>query len=145
MKKEHYVLGFMYNEARNHVLLQKASASFMEGRWNGIGGHIEEDDECPRRAMQREANEEADINIHADWRHKITMICPGGTIFIFSLVVNAPIRLWYVQENAQELSVFPLTVLPSHRMANITWMIPLCLEDFSSPVMITTNSLGIKR
>jgi 8-oxo-dGTP diphosphatase len=58
-----YVLGFAFNEAQTHVaLIRKLRPDWQAGKWNGIGGHIEEG-ESPVEAMAREFNEEAGVYI----------------------------------------------------------------------------------
>ncbi len=59
---EKYVLGIAFNESLDSVvLLQKNRPSFLAGKWNGVGGHIEAN-ETSLIAMQREFKEETDID-----------------------------------------------------------------------------------
>jgi 8-oxo-dGTP pyrophosphatase MutT (NUDIX family) len=140
MKREHYVLGFLFDDEHKQVLLQKASCPWMNGRWNGIGGHIE-NDETPQEAMRREANEEAGIDKYYKWKHQATMICPGGVVFIFSHSQSGTPR--YDKRNDQDLQVFSISSLPVYRMSNIDWMINLCIENPIHPPMIETLNLGV--
>ena len=61
---KHYVVGFLFSDDRKKVvLIEKTHPGWQKGKWNGIGGHIEEG-ELPKDAMQREFNEEAGVLIH---------------------------------------------------------------------------------
>jgi len=143
MKREHYVLGFIFNRKNDNVLLQQASCPWMEKRWNSIGGHIEKN-ELPHHAMIREANKEVGMSCACVWIHRITMICPGGTVFIFARTVMTYSTL-NLKLSKQETKVVLLRDLSSltHCMNNIKWRIPLCLENLKHPVKIHTTSLGV--
>lgn len=56
-----YVLGFMFTEdGKGVVLIQKKKPAWQHGRWNGIGGKIEER-ETPEKAIVREFEEETGV------------------------------------------------------------------------------------
>lgn len=62
-----YSVGFALSEDGSQVLLlQKGRPAFLAGQWGGVGGHIEEG-ETPLQAMDREAQEEADL-AGVDWQ-----------------------------------------------------------------------------
>lgn len=61
-----YVAGLLF--CQDYVaLVQKTRPDWQAGRWNGIGGHVE-NDEAPIQAMRREFQEEAGVTIQ-DWKH----------------------------------------------------------------------------
>ena len=68
-----YVLGFAFSRDFRYVALVKKDrsppgAEHMIGKWNGIGGKIEDSDKTPARAMAREFEEEAGVYIGpAEW------------------------------------------------------------------------------
>ena len=147
MKREPYSLGFIIDKARNFVLLQESAHSWMNKKWNGIGGHIEEN-ESPLQAMQREATEEINMVKGSYWQHRITYLCPGGTVFIFahfssSITRNVIPNILPKQKEAQDIRMFDIDILPKYRMQNISWMIPLCLEELEFPTIVTSKSLGL--
>lgn len=79
---KHYVMGFVFNKTRNRVLLvKKKRPEWQAGKWNGIGGKIDDTDISPLAAMQREGYEE--IANHYNWEHCVTFVCPGGTVFVY--------------------------------------------------------------
>jgi 8-oxo-dGTP diphosphatase len=67
MKK--YVLGFAFNSSKDWVvLILKERPAWQKGLFNGVGGHIEKDEE-PHEAMSREFWEETGIETEAtEWR-----------------------------------------------------------------------------
>ena len=107
---KHYVIGFVFNNSKNRVLLiRKEKPEWMRGRWNGIGGKVEEDDQNPLSAMYRESNEETG-HIY-NWQHRITFVCPSGTVFVYSAVVNT-YHIPFNQEEKELLQVWDLKSLP---------------------------------
>ena len=122
-----YVLGFMFDNLRNQVLLiQKDRPRWQAGKYNGIGGKIE--DELPITAMIREFKEETGITtVESDWQF-FTFIDGGEfelTVFFgFSdLIYEAKTT------ETEEVKVFPVDSLPSNIIPNLKWMIPLILDD----------------
>jgi 8-oxo-dGTP pyrophosphatase MutT (NUDIX family) len=69
-----YVAGLLFGDARSKVMLiRKSHPSWMKGKLNGIGGHIEQG-ELPEYAIHREFAEETGINIaHWNWKHFATI------------------------------------------------------------------------
>ena len=138
-KLNHYVMGFVFNEAQNRVLLiKKLRPEWMKNRWNGIGGHIEPG-ETPLEAMIRESKEECDT--FYSWIHKITFICPGGTIFVYG-TIEPTYKIPFEQVEDEKLAVWSIRHLPDESMSNIRAFIPLCLMDTETPIMITQKTLG---
>jgi len=66
----HYVCGFMFSGDYKQVLLiKKKRPDWQAGKWNGIGGHVEDSDESPAHAMAREFREETGVETApGDWR-----------------------------------------------------------------------------
>jgi 8-oxo-dGTP diphosphatase len=70
---KHYVVGFVFDPARQQVLLvRKNRPSFQAGLLNGVGGKVESH-ETSHAAMQRECAEECDLHI-SDWLH-VASVC----------------------------------------------------------------------
>lgn len=62
-----YVVGFVWDEAREHVVLVKKNRpSLQVGLWNGVGGKVETH-ESSHAAIKRECEEECDLHI-SDWQ-----------------------------------------------------------------------------
>jgi len=86
-----YVMGFIFNKAKDKVLLvEKNKPDWMAGRWNGMGGKIGDNnkDETPLEAMRRECEEETGSTrgYGYDWIHCLTFVCPGGTVFVYKAI-----------------------------------------------------------
>lgn len=74
MAKE-YVLGFAFSHDRKDIILiQKQKPEWQKGKYNGVGGKIEESDSCPLEAMIREFLEETGVDTSPeDWSLYATM------------------------------------------------------------------------
>lgn len=59
---KHMTLLFLIREDKKEVLLAMKKRGFGEGKWNGVGGKIEEG-ETPEQAVIREAQEEIGVGI----------------------------------------------------------------------------------
>jgi len=81
IQKARYVVGFAFDGLKDRVILiAKDHPDWQKGKWNGIGGHIEEG-ETPLQAMEREGREEAAIRCR--WHHYATMIGDDFECFCF--------------------------------------------------------------
>lgn len=145
---KHYVLGFVFNQTENRVLLvKKKRPEWQKGHWNGIGGKIESVDRHPLDAMLRESVEETGHNY--PFKHKITFDCPGGTVYVFAATVavygtsKGKELIPFQQLENELLQVWELINLPATTMSNLKWIIPLCLADLQFPIMIHQNTLGV--
>lgn len=137
--RKHYVLGLVFNDTKTRILLiEKLRPDWQKGRWNGIGGKIEEG-ETPSEAMLRESREETGHEY--DFLHRITFTCPGGTVYVF--IAKTPREIQFDQIEDEKLKVWGLWELPHGLMANIKWIIPLCLANVRFPVMIDQLDLGV--
>lgn len=86
-----YVLGFAF-AGLDVVLIQKARPSWQAGRWNGIGGHIEEGEE-PVAAMVREFQEETGVATLASvWRPAGIMGSSGVWSCLVFTMIHAKVR-----------------------------------------------------
>ncbi len=139
MEMNHFVLGLVFNYSKDRVLLiEKRRPAWMAGKWNGIGGHIEKD-ETPMAAMHREATEECGHGYR--FKHKVTFVCPGGTVFVFSAIYPRP-DIHFSQIEDEILKVWALPG-PENMMKNLEWIIPMCLSSVQFPIMLQQNELGV--
>ena len=88
MGKTKYVVSYIFNEDNTKVLLiKKKRPTFLVGKMTGIGGHIENFDETPYHAVQREINEESNISFPIDQIHLIDSVCAEDfTLDVFAIV-----------------------------------------------------------
>lgn len=123
---QEYVLGFMFDEAAERVLLiRKNRPSWQAGFLNGIGGHIEPG-EAPLEAMIREFREETGVE-HADWRHFLVLEFPKGRIFCYDAHSSAAVDAarTMTDEVLVQVAAAPL---PHDVLDNLRWMIPMALD-----------------
>jgi 8-oxo-dGTP pyrophosphatase MutT (NUDIX family) len=74
-----YVLGFGFDDHRRLALIRKKRPTWQAGRWNGIGGKVQEFEGC-REAMAREFAEETGVLVEAPlWRKVAIMTGRVGT------------------------------------------------------------------
>jgi len=136
---KHYVLGFHFNQAADKVLLvHKLRPHWMEGMWNGLGGKIEENED-PADAIHREAVEET--GIVAVWKHKVTFVCPGGTVFVFTSI-GPPIIILEQREDERK-EIFEVSNLPDLVMHNLLWLIPLSMGNINFPILVNQTTLSV--
>jgi 8-oxo-dGTP diphosphatase len=138
---KHYVLGLIFNEPVTKVLLiQKLRPEWQKGRWNGIGGKVEKG-ESPAEAMARENKEESGMT-ELTFVQRGTFICPGGTVFVF-MARTETVNIQFDQKEDELLMEMRLDSLPERMMANLQWIIPLCLAN-TEPFLINQVTLGIE-
>lgn len=90
--------------------------------------------------MKREGREEAGHTY--GWKHKITLICPGGAVFVF-LAMSRENHVQWKQIEEETLQEFNISDLPLGIMRNMRWIIPLCLEELEHPVVVHQADYGV--
>lgn len=120
-----YVTGFMYSpNGERVVLINKNKPDWQKGKFNGVGGKIEED-ETPEQAMSREFEEETGvITSSSDWQSFLILINPNKyrvyMLFTFSEKFDS------VKTVEQEIvSLHHVNSLPENIIPNLAWLIPL--------------------
>lgn len=137
---KHYVLGLIVGSLKDRILLvEKLRPEWMKGRWNGIGGKVE-GRETPLEAMHRESIEETGRDW--DFKHTITFVCPGGTVFVF-LAISGNKRIIFQQIEDEKLMCVPLDELPDKVMSNLKWIIPLSFSTVQKPIILHQEQLGV--
>lgn len=149
MKRKHYVLGLIFNSDESQILLiNKKRPDWQKGMWNCIGGKIDETDDTPLAAMDRECLEETGMNLAGGlsdgFKHCITLVCPCGTLYVYSAYLRT-VNIPFKQIEDEELGVFPIEILPFALMHNLRWVIPFCLSSVQMPIMVHQDDLGIER
>lgn len=139
MIMKQYSIGFVFNESHNEVLLiRKNKPECMRGKWNGVGGKIE-GDENPLQAMTREGIEETGHTY--DWQFKIILICPGGTVYVFATTESTE-DIQFEQREDEELRCHYIHRLHEViTMNSIKYLIPLCLANLQFPITIISNDI----
>jgi 8-oxo-dGTP diphosphatase len=124
-----YVLGFAFSQdLKQVILIQKQKPEFQFGKFNGVGGKIEETDANPLEAMQREFMEETGCATGTQWKKFITMNSETWMCECFFTVL-IPIQFEQIQTQEAELIVKAyVDKLPANCMRNIHWLIPMALN-----------------
>jgi 8-oxo-dGTP diphosphatase len=125
-----YVAGFLFDEQRQAVvLIQKNKPEEQAGKWNGVGGKIEEG-ELPTDAMRREFEEETGVDIPlASWQG-FTTLTDGKTWAVHFYRAFAPYdTVFSVRTVTDEVvQTFWLHSLPTNLMVNVKWLVHMALS-----------------
>jgi 8-oxo-dGTP diphosphatase len=160
----HYCCGFLFSPSRQEVvLILKNRPAWQRGRLNGIGGHIEEDED-PSEAMQREFMEECNgVVIHEDrWHEFVHMVGPSYVVHFFKAFIETEdewkqiLHAIYdtnfrmaLDRGDNEKPIVCSTRLPPHAIPNLQWLVPLALDkDIMIPIFVkdtTDNGEGATR
>ena len=112
------------------LLIRKVKPEWQNGRWNGIGGKIEEG-ETPHFAMDREWREETQCACPAVWelRIRLTHVSRDSVVYFFHGALFVEQMTAFKDEGRGEiLEIFDIRHLPDTVMDNLKWMIPLFLD-----------------
>lgn len=124
-----YVLGFAFNTARTQVaLIEKNRPAWQAGKLNGIGGHVEPNEENIE-AMVREFQEETGTpwTWNEDWQHFATMQGLDWVVYcFFTTEVDFTLLRTMTDEKVWTIRV---DQLPPNTLMNLRWLIPLALDS----------------
>jgi len=122
-----YVLGFAFSQdLQRVVLIQKNKPPFQHGKFNGIGGKCELE-ENPDVAMMREFQEETGVRV-GRWNQFVIMEGKDWECWCFFSILT-PEQLDAVKTVESEFVVKPLvSELPTNCMRNIHWLVPMALN-----------------
>lgn len=134
MNVQRMVLGFIFsNDNSKVVLCKKKKPKWQKGKYNGVGGKVEEEDNLDLSfAMRREAYEETGLSID-DWTKCITFTCAGGIVHVFSTYVH-PNVFERIKSGEEEIRVFDVNKLPKTVIPNLKWMVPMLLDTIEWPI-----------
>lgn len=119
-----YVLGFAFGERKGRptvLLVQKTSPPWQAGKYNGVGGKIEPNEE-PVVAMAREFLEETGINTSIDdWDERLTMQGSDWKVIVFKMESRYLHLAKQITEKDRPL-ICDLEVLPEQIIPNLRWI-----------------------
>lgn len=121
-----YVVGFAFTPDRRHVLLIcKSRPDWQRGRYNGIGGKVEPNED-PVTAMRREFQEETSVPL-LNWREVGVYFGtdPVGEFYIevFAGTIEVYPNLNWVRD--EQISWWPVDSLPATSLDSIKWLVPM--------------------
>lgn len=126
-----YTVGFVFDKGlRNVLLVGKTHPEWQNGKFNGLGGRIEEG-ESPIQCMVREVKEEADLFIaEAKWK-EIASIEVGSEVgVIFFATEYEEDKGNAVAMTEEKVEWFPSDKLPANVISNVRWLVPLAIDMF---------------
>ena len=114
-----YVMGLIFDTTDRVLLIKKKRPIHQVGKWNGLGGKVE-DNETITRAMTRETKEEADLDIpESSWTLMYSGSQPSGSLFVFITYISPELMDSAKQMTDEIISVFPIDELPMNCMEDI--------------------------
>ena len=139
-----YVLGFLFNITKDKVwLIKKNRPPWQAGRFNGIGGHIE-NGETPEMAIVREFREETGVFIPV-WKHTVTLHCSRVELFVFRSFAEDSIFSRVKKITDERPQCLPVPAIYSgwySVIPNLRWLIPLILDtNLDVPIKIVDTSM----
>lgn len=128
-----YVLGFMFDETLDKVILiKKNRPDWQKGLLNGVGGKIEPD-EFPCDAMSREFLEETGVDIDpAFWKHVFSLSGVDYNLWIFTIKSK---KFWKCMTKTDEhVYLKPVeAIVDKECISNLKWIIPACRYFLINP------------
>lgn len=117
-----YVVGFAFDKNRENVLLmRKNRPDWQKGYLNGLGGHVE-NNEYPLYAMNREAYEEAGIDV--SWKYRAFIYKPSVfNLYVFYAYSDEIFN--FQQKEDEILNIYnTLEIFKEKMIHNLYFMIP---------------------
>lgn len=124
-----YVAGLLYNDDATAVALvrKERGPAFAIGKWNAIGGKIEEGEESSA-AMQREFQEEAGVSV-SSWQMFLQLSGCGWSVDFYKAFSSSALESVQTCETEQ-IETWKMYNLPEI-VSNLHWIMPmsLCHQD----------------
>lgn len=119
-----YVAGFLFSEREETkdrvILIRKNRPEWQKGKWNAIGGKVEEG-ESVYAAMTREFEEEAGLKVE-NWKKFCELSGDGYQVDFFV----AYGKTWHCKAMTDEaIQGFKTSELPEDVIPNLRWLIPM--------------------
>lgn len=125
-----YVVGFLFDDSANAVLLiEKQGPEWQKGKLNGIGGKIE-NHESPREAMVREFEEETGVKV-TQWQHFASLGDSQNNRFrvYFYFAFSNKAVSEAISKTDEKIIIADLDRLRFlNTIPNLKWLIPMALS-----------------
>jgi 8-oxo-dGTP pyrophosphatase MutT (NUDIX family) len=127
-----YVAGFLFSLDRQSVALieKKKGPPVIVGKWNAIGGKVEEGEGSPQ-AMKREFIEETGVGENLDWVLFMNLCGNGWNVDFYHAFDN--LRIESMEQ--EKVSWYTLRELPNV-VPNLRWIIPMALGHLDDHVRV---------
>jgi 8-oxo-dGTP diphosphatase len=118
------VVGLLFSTGRDRVvLIRKLRPDRLMGRWNGVGGKLE-NNENPIDALHREFEEETGVATHhLEWREFARLERDALTVWFFTATYDAIDSVRTGRD--EEVRVFRMAALPQSMVPDLHWLLPL--------------------
>lgn len=134
-----YVLGFLFSADRQKVaLIKKNKPDFMNEKFNGIGGKVE-NGEIPKEAIIREFEEETGVRV-TDWKCRGTIRDKGKSyvVLIYSAFADKVSEVKTIEiEPVSIVNISELDLLPLY--SNVLYLIQAMLDDNTIEINTLTH------
>lgn len=129
-----YVLGFAFTHDGRVALIRKKRPQWQEGRLNGIGGKVE-DNESSIEAMQREFLEETGLDIKSHyWQYRGRMYGYDWSVFVYTVQIQAVENVsTQTDEEVVLVDLDNTDVLHMETIENVEALIHLCRIPVEMP------------
>ncbi len=123
-----YVLGFMFDQSKQKVLLiHKKRPEWQNGKLNGLGGKNELN-ELPSQAIVREFREESGIQTYVDeWQHFATMLSENWICYCFVAIGNIHLAKTTTDEMVEVVKVCNIDGI--NTISNVAWLVRMALNS----------------
>jgi len=122
-----YVVGFLFDDLTNVLLIRKNRPEWQVGYLNGVGGHIE--DESELEAMIREAKEEIGVEIK-DWK-SLAVVRGDDWIVYFYYAINPQAFDLAFQTTDEPIERICAADVGSYPViSNLIYLIPMALDEY---------------
>jgi 8-oxo-dGTP diphosphatase len=140
MNKTEYVLGFLFDDKKELVvLIEKQKPEWQKGFLNGVGGKVEESDsrgpeynrlQRATTAMVREFKEESGVKTkEINWRIFAVMEGNDWVVSCFTYTNSAALSKVITCTN-EKIYIIHVTALAHHKvLSNIPWIVPMALDE----------------
>lgn len=143
MKMQNMVEGFAFTESKfgqDVALILKNHPEWMKGKYNGIGGRIEEG-ESPVQAMVREFQEETGVSWGEEkWQHYVSLVGKFGIVHFFRTYMPNEVFERIDTTTDEVVHKFPVDNIPMNKIPNLSWLIPLASDpDIQCPAILSED------
>ncbi len=139
---ERMVVGFAFTADRGSVILiRKERPEWQKGKLNGVGGHIEQG-EHPAEAMSREFEEETGVHLPKTRWERVVMMEGSDWHVTFFRALLTNLDRHHIQTMTDEAVVEVQCDIPGGMIPNLTWLLPLCLDQSGIQLPLQVRDVG---
>jgi 8-oxo-dGTP diphosphatase len=133
VKMKRYVVGFYYSwDDRKLLLIQKKRPEWQQGKYNGVGGHIEKG-EKPIEAMRREFREETGLDLSESRWHNFAIVGGKDWEVHFYEANRDPKEDMPKTMTDEYVEFFDVDHIPEAVIPNLRWLIPMSMPAYRQP------------